>query len=80
MEGSNALRNIRNLYLRFKADESPQALTGAFRQTHPEDNNEWQLIHEHESAPAAKRSSDAASGPRSEHLLKHYRRKDNESA
>ncbi len=45
-----------------------------------EDNNERQLIHEHESAPAAKRSSDAASGPRSEHLRKHYRRKDNESA
>jgi hypothetical protein len=39
------------LYLRFKADESAQALTGAYRQTHPEDNNERQLIHQHESAP-----------------------------
>ena len=39
------------LYMRFKADESAQALTGAYRQTHPEDNNERQLIHEHESAP-----------------------------
>jgi len=38
------------LYLRFKADESAQALTGAYRKTHPEDNNERQLIHEHESA------------------------------
>jgi Flp pilus assembly protein TadD len=39
------------LYLRFKADESAQALTGAYRQAHPEDNNERQLIHQHESAP-----------------------------
>lgn len=39
------------LYLRFKADESAQALTGVYRQKHPEDNNERQLIHEHESAP-----------------------------
>src|SRR4029077_13296186 len=36
-------------YLRFKADESAQAITGAYRQAHPEDNNERQLIHEHVS-------------------------------
>jgi tetratricopeptide (TPR) repeat protein len=36
-------------YLRFKADESAQAITGAYRQTHPEDNNERQLVHEHVS-------------------------------
>ncbi len=36
-------------YLRFKADEASQALTGAYRQAHPEDNNERQAIHEHES-------------------------------
>ncbi|HXM98285.1 MAG TPA: tetratricopeptide repeat protein [Candidatus Dormibacteraeota bacterium] len=36
-------------YLRFKADESAQAITGAYRQKHPEDNNERQAIHEHES-------------------------------
>ncbi len=36
-------------YLRFKADEASQALTGAYRQTHPDDNNERQAIHEHES-------------------------------
>ena len=46
-------------YLRFKADEASQALTGAYRQAHPDDNNERQAIHEHESvalgpAPAAK--------------------------
>ena len=34
-------------YLRFKADESAQALTGAYRQAHPEDNIERQAIHEH---------------------------------
>ena len=36
-------------YLRFKADEASQALTGAYRRAHPEDNNERQAIHEHES-------------------------------
>src|SRR5215813_1887353 len=36
-------------YLRFKADESAQAITGPYRQTHPEDNNERQPIHEHYS-------------------------------
>jgi hypothetical protein len=36
-------------YLRFKADESSQAITGPYRQTHPEDNNERQPIHEHAS-------------------------------
>ena len=36
-------------YLRFKADESAQAITGPYRQAHPEDNNERQLIHEHSS-------------------------------
>lgn len=39
----------RDRYLRFKADESAQALTGAYRQKHPEDNNERQAVHEHVS-------------------------------
>jgi tetratricopeptide (TPR) repeat protein len=38
-------------YRRFKADESAQVLTGAYRQAHPEDNNERQAIHEHVSIP-----------------------------
>jgi tetratricopeptide (TPR) repeat protein len=38
-------------YLRFKADEAAQALTGAYRQRHAEDNNERQAIHEHVSVP-----------------------------
>jgi tetratricopeptide (TPR) repeat protein len=36
-------------YMRFKADESAQAITGNYRITHPEDNNERQSIHEHTS-------------------------------
>ena len=38
-------------YLRFKADESSQAITGPYRQHHPEDNNERQAVHEHVSVP-----------------------------
>ena len=38
-------------YMRFKADESSQAITGPYRQLHPEDNNERQAIHEHVSVP-----------------------------
>jgi tetratricopeptide (TPR) repeat protein len=50
-------------YLRFKADESAQAITGPYRQTHPEDNNERQAIHEHVSvalAPAQNKKVPAA--------------------
>ena len=36
-------------YLRFKADEASQAITGPYRQLHPEDNNERQSVHEHGS-------------------------------
>jgi cytochrome c-type biogenesis protein CcmH/NrfG len=36
-------------YLRFKADESAQTITGPYRQKHAEDNNERQSIHEHVS-------------------------------
>ena len=37
----------RVLYLRFKANESAQEITGKYRQDHPFDNNERQRIHEH---------------------------------
>ncbi len=40
-------------YMRFKADESSQAITGPYRQVHPEDNNERQAVHEHVSVPLA---------------------------
>jgi tetratricopeptide (TPR) repeat protein len=49
---ANAERE-RILYERFKADESSQAITGAFRRLNPDDNNERQPIHEHRSAAAA---------------------------
>jgi len=38
-------------YVRFKADEASQAITGPYRQLNPEDNNERQSIHEHTSVP-----------------------------
>jgi len=38
-------------YLRFKADEASQTITGRYRQLHPEDNNERQAVHEHVSVP-----------------------------
>jgi tetratricopeptide (TPR) repeat protein len=43
----------RRLYERFKADESAQAITGPYRQLHPDDNNERQQIHEHRSVEIA---------------------------
>jgi len=56
-------------YLRYKADESAQAITGPYRQNHPEDNNERQSIHEHVSvalnvakpvAPNAQKSANSS--------------------
>jgi len=43
-------RRAQALYVRFKADESAQAITGPYRQLHPDDNNERQAIHEHRTA------------------------------
>ena len=37
------------LFQRFKADESAQAITAKQRMVSPEDNNERQSIHDHES-------------------------------
>ena len=56
-------------YLRFKADEASQTLTGPYRRNNPDDNLERQQIHEHVSAiaapgtvkPAAKKYATAAS-------------------
>ena len=53
-------------YLRFKVDEASQALTGSYRQAHPEDNNERQAVHEHVSValgpkPATKPAGATAS-------------------
>ncbi|HWJ55093.1 MAG TPA: tetratricopeptide repeat protein [Vicinamibacterales bacterium] len=55
------------LYERFKADESSQAITGPYRQLHPDDNNERQAIHEHSSSgglrPAGPPYAVARGGP-----------------
>jgi Flp pilus assembly protein TadD len=40
-------------YMRFKADEASQTITGPYRQLHPEDNNERQSVHEHVSVALA---------------------------
>ncbi len=39
------------LFRRFKADESSQSITAKPRMVSPEDNNERQMIHDHESVP-----------------------------
>lgn len=44
---AEAAARERTLYERFKADEASQAITGPYRQLHPDDNNERQPIHEH---------------------------------
>jgi tetratricopeptide (TPR) repeat protein len=49
-DGANANRE-ETLFRRFKADEASQAITAQRRMVSPEDNNERQLIHDHESAP-----------------------------
>jgi len=62
---SDQVARERKLYLRFKADEAAQTITGPYRQSHPADNNERQPIHAHVSAPldsrAAKTPSNATS-------------------
>ena len=47
-------------YLRYKADESAQALTGPYRQAHQEDNNERQMVHEHASLALSETSKGLA--------------------
>jgi len=57
-------------YLRFKADEASQAITGPYRQLNPEDNNERQAIHEHVSVPLDQVGAGLRSAQRSS-ALKH---------
>ena len=49
-------------YLRFKANEAEDALTGPYLRAHPDDNNERQPIHEQTSAPLAEAHSPYRSG------------------
>jgi tetratricopeptide (TPR) repeat protein len=49
-QADNAAREEK-LFRRFKADEASQAITATRRMISPEDNNERQMIHDHESVP-----------------------------
>ena len=49
------------LYVRFKADEAAQAITGPYRLKSPDDNNERQSVHEHRQ-PAGLPDNRLASG------------------
>ncbi|HWP84300.1 MAG TPA: tetratricopeptide repeat protein, partial [Terriglobia bacterium] len=55
----NAARE-QKLFLRFKAEESAQAITAKPRMLSPEDNNERQPIHDHVSVPLPLRPRPAA--------------------
>ena len=57
-------------YLRFKADESAQTITGPYRRLHPEDNNERQSIHEHVTAPLSPQPAEGRRLPGSAALSK----------
>jgi tetratricopeptide (TPR) repeat protein len=56
-------------YLRFKADESSQVITGPYRQLHPEDNNERQSIHEHVSVPLTAQATKTAYHRQAPHTM-----------
>jgi Flp pilus assembly protein TadD len=63
-------------YLRFKADESAQTITGPYRRLHPEDNNERQSIHEHVSGPLGGAAPVASTGKKAHGDLISSRRPD----
>jgi tetratricopeptide (TPR) repeat protein len=46
---TEAAAREQQLFMRFKAEEAAQAITGDRRRVNPEENNERQAIHEHES-------------------------------
>jgi len=52
---ANSAAREEKLFRRFKADESAQTLTARARLLSPEDNNERQTIHDHESVALTKR-------------------------
>jgi hypothetical protein len=51
------------LFRRFKADEASQSITERRRRQQPEDNNERQAIHEHESAITETRPQSVSATP-----------------
>jgi Flp pilus assembly protein TadD len=60
---SNLAREYEVRYLRFKANEAEDALTGPYLRAHPDDNNERQPIHEIDSAPLKSVPSYSGSTP-----------------
>jgi tetratricopeptide (TPR) repeat protein len=58
------------LYMRFKADESSRAITGPYKLTHPDDNNEAQPVHEHVSVALETVKSDKQYAVGSKRLLR----------
>jgi Flp pilus assembly protein TadD len=66
-QGDLALaRREEAMYERFKADESANAIAGAYLRAHPDDNNERQPIHEHyNDALGLQLLGAAAAAPRS---------------
>jgi len=48
---AEASEREQKLFERFKAEESAQSITGERRRLNPEENNERQQIHDHESVP-----------------------------
>ena len=48
---AEAAAREQQLFMRFKAEEASQAITGDRRRVNPEENNERQQIHEHVSVP-----------------------------
>jgi Flp pilus assembly protein TadD len=59
MGNSSQAQQYEARYLRFKADESAQSLTGPYLEKHPDDNRERQPIHEHVSVPLPIENSSA---------------------
>jgi tetratricopeptide (TPR) repeat protein len=49
-----AAERHQKLFMRFKVEEAAQAITGSRRLAEPEENNERQQIHDHESVPLPK--------------------------
>jgi hypothetical protein len=64
LQDSGKAAREQKLFQRFKAEESSQSITAKRRMVSPEDNNERQAIHDHDSvvlqSPPAKRNERVA--------------------
>jgi tetratricopeptide (TPR) repeat protein len=60
LEKAELAEREEQLFVRFKAEEASQAITGTRRLISPEDNNERQQIHEHEGVALARDSRKSA--------------------